>query len=140
MALIKRIERSGKRRLMRLLARLAPARPVPAEDVRELEFDRILVIRQHNQMGDMLLATPALRALKTRFPDARLGIITSTLNRGVLVNNPHVDDLFTYDKRNPLSHLALIRRVRRQRYDLVVVLHTVSYSFTSTASTTLVNE
>lgn len=131
MGLIKNMERSGKRMLIRLLGLVTRAGPVSFESVRDAAFDSILVIRQHNQMGDMLLATPALRAIKEAHPEAKLGIISSTLNRDVLVGNPHVDHLFTYDKRDPLSHFRLVRDIRRRRYDLVLVLHTVSFSFTS---------
>jgi ADP-heptose:LPS heptosyltransferase len=133
MGLVKTIERSSKRRLMWLLARFLRARPMDPEHFRNGSFDKILVIRQHNQMGDMILAIPALRALRISYPLARIGVVSSTLNRGVLVNNPFVDRLFQYNKRSVPSLFRLIRDVRRERYDLVIVLHTVSFSFTSLA-------
>lgn len=102
-----------------------------AQWFRTSTFRKILVIRQHNQMGDMLLATPALRAIKESRPEAEVAVISSTLNRDVLENNPAITHLFTYDKRNPLSHLKLVLDLRRERYDLALVLHTVSFSFTS---------
>jgi ADP-heptose:LPS heptosyltransferase len=131
MGLIKTIERSSKRRLMWFLARFLRARPVEAAFFRQGRFDKVLVIRQHNQMGDMILAIPALRALRQAYPAARIGVVSSTLNRGVLVNNPFVDRLFQYDKRRVFSLFRLIRDIRRERYDVVIVLHTVSFSFTS---------
>ena len=42
-----------------------------------------------------------------------------------------MDRVFTYDKRRPLSHLRMIRDLRAERFDLAIVLHTVSFSFTS---------
>jgi heptosyltransferase-2 len=102
-----------------------------ARDFQELTFERILISRQHNQMGDMLLAVPALRAIKETYPGAEVGIVTSTLNRDVLANNPYVDHLFTYDKRDSASHLRLLRRIRREHFDLAIALHTVSFSFTT---------
>lgn len=125
------VERGFKRWFMRRLAKVISAERKDAAWFKNTDFGRILVIRQHNQMGDMLLATPALRAIKETRPDAEVGVVTSTLNRDVLINSPHIDRLFTYDKRNPLSHLRLIRDLRRAQYDLVIVLHTVSFSFTS---------
>jgi heptosyltransferase II len=131
MGRVKTIERLGKRGLMRFVGRFLRARPLSPAEFRALRFERILVVRQHNQMGDMMLATPALRAIRETYPQAKIGIVTSTLNRGVLANSPFIDRVFTYDKRRPGSHLAMLRDLRREKCDLAVVLHTVSFSFTT---------
>jgi heptosyltransferase-2 len=133
MGLLKKFERSSKKRLMWALAKLLKAKPLDAGYFREHAFGKVLIIRQHNQMGDMILAIPAFRAVRQTYENAKIGVISSTLNRGVLINNPYVDKLFLYDKKNPISLLPLIRDIRRERYDLVIVLHTVSFSFTSVA-------
>jgi ADP-heptose:LPS heptosyltransferase len=118
---------------MRGVGALLRARPLSADEVRAMTFRRILVVRQHNQMGDMLLAVPALRALKQTYPDAAVHVISSTLNQGVMRICPYVDRVHTYDKRRAVSHVTLVRALRRERFDLAVVLHTVSFSFTSLA-------
>ena len=128
---VKTLERSGKRGLMRFVGTLLRAPRMTPEEFRAQRFERILVVRQHNQMGDMMLATPALRAIRETYPHATIGIVTSTLNRGVLANSPFVDRVFTYDKRRPGSHLAMLRALRREQFDLAIVLHTVSFSFTT---------
>jgi heptosyltransferase-2 len=133
MRVLKSVERSGKRALMRVVGVFLRAPRVPVDQVRTSAFRRILVVRQHNQMGDMLLAVPALRAIKKTHPRAQLHVVSSTLNGGVMRICPYVDRVHTYDKRNPMSHIALVRELRRQRFDLVIVLHTVSFSFTSLA-------
>jgi ADP-heptose:LPS heptosyltransferase len=130
-AVIKTVERRGKRALMRAIGSFLRARPLTPEEFRRMRFRRILVIRQHNQMGDMTLAVPALRAVRESYPGATVGVVSSTLNRGVLVNSPYVDRVFTYDKRRPWSALQMIVRLRGAGPDLAVVLHTVSFSFTS---------
>lgn len=116
---------------MRGIGAFLRARPLSAEEFRALRFERILVIRQHNQMGDMMLAVPALRAVRETYASASIGVVSSTLNRGVLVNSPYVDRVFTYDKRRPWSAVGMIAKIRAQRYQLAIVLHTVSFSFTS---------
>jgi len=131
MGRVKTIERSGKRGLMRFVGRFLHARPLTPAEFRALNFERILIVRQHNQMGDMMLATPALRAIRETYPRAKIGIVTSTLNRGVLANSPFVDRVFTYDKHRPGSHLAMWEALRREKFDLAIVLHTVSFSFTT---------
>ena len=131
MGMARRIERSAKRTVIRALTALIRTPKLPPERLRTHPPSRILVIRQHNQMGDMLLAVPAFRAVKESFPGAEVGVVTSTLNRDVLRNNPAIDHLFCYDKKHPFSHLALVRAIRALRFDLVIVLHTVSFSMTS---------
>lgn len=131
MGVVKTIERSGKRALRRVLGAMLRAPRVSAAEVAAMKFDRVLVIRQHNQMGDMLLAIPALRAIKAAHPGASVHVVSSTLNRGVMRICPYVDVVHTYDKRNVAGHVGLVRRLRGQRFDVAIVLHTVSFSFTS---------
>jgi len=134
---LKTIERRGKGGLMRVLGAVLRAPATPPEAFREMRFRRILVVRQHHQMGDMMLATPALHAIRERYPDAEIGVVTSTLNRDVLLNHPWVDHVFTYRKRAPLGPLQLVREVRRARFDLAIALHTMSFSFTTLMLTVL---
>lgn len=104
---------------------------------RHMRFERILVVRQHHQMGDMMLATPALHAIRERYPDAEIGVVTSTINREVLLGHPWVDHVFTLRKREPFDWLRMLRDIRRTRFDLAIALHTMSFSFTTLLLTVL---
>jgi len=125
------MERANKWRLMGALGKFLHAGAITPEEFARIRFRKILVSRQHNQMGDMMLAIPALRAIRETYPEARIGVVTSTLNRDVLENNPYVDDVFTYDKRSVFSAIRMMREVRREGFDLAIALHTVSFSFTT---------
>jgi len=127
------MERRGKRLLMAGVGAALRARPITPDQFRAMRFRSILVIRQHNQMGDMMLAIPALRAIRETYPDASIAVVSSDLNRGVLANSPYVDEVFTYRKKSPARSPGLIRRLRARHFDLAIVLHTVSFSFTSLA-------
>jgi ADP-heptose:LPS heptosyltransferase len=131
MGTLKHIERTSKRALMRLAAWLVRSPKLTPRQIRAARPRRILVIRQHNQMGDMVLAIPAIRAIKASFTGSQLGMVAAPINRDVLVGSPYVDFLFAYRKRNLPSLVKFIRDIRRTRFDLVIVLHTVSFSFTS---------
>jgi heptosyltransferase-2 len=131
MGIIKTIERRGKRLLIRITTAVIRTPKISRERALDPPPKRILVIRQHHQMGDMLLAVPAFRALRETFPQADITVVTGRINRSVLVNNPYVDHLLSYDVRNPFRVLRLLREMRRQRFDWAIVLHTVSFSFTS---------
>jgi ADP-heptose:LPS heptosyltransferase len=132
---LKRIEKRGKIAIARLAAHAIGARGRFREEILRLEPKRVLVIRQHNQMGDMLLAVPAFRALRRRFPDARISLVAASINGSVMENSPFVDEVLVYakerNKKNPMELIRFIAQLRSRRFDLVIVLNTVSFSITS---------
>lgn len=79
-----------------------------------------------NWLGDLIMATPTLRALRRGFgPSSELvGIVRPQL-REVLSGTPWLTELWPLDARSSdPSHrrLALVRRMRRPRFDLAVLL------------------
>jgi heptosyltransferase-2 len=87
---------------------------------------RILVIRA-GALGDTLMATPALRALRNRYPEAELDFLCSPAARPLLAANPCITRLFTLRQRHVPHWLSpekwrLARELRNRRYDLAVVL------------------
>nr|WP_320131816.1 glycosyltransferase family 9 protein [uncultured Holophaga sp.] len=82
--------------------------------------DRILVI-QLRQVGDVLLTTPALKALRACYPTARIDYLTEPGPSGVLKGNPLIDEVIIRKRHTTLKEdLALVGRLRRTRYDLVL--------------------
>lgn len=93
----------------------------------------ILIIRQHNQLGDLLAGVSILRAIKERYPNSRLTYIVSHVNFSGLIKNPFVDELFIFDKKkifNPF-YFRKLYKILRKKYDAAIVPVTVSISFTS---------
>jgi len=107
------------------------ATAMTVDEVARLEPRAVLVVRQHNQMGDMMLAIPALRAIRQRWPVARIGVVTAPIHRDVLQNNPYVDCLYRYDKRAAFGFWRTVRQMRGESWDLSIALHTVSFSLTT---------
>lgn len=132
---LKTWERRGKHGLTRAASRLlrarGPAGPLP--DLADLE--RILLVRQQNQLGDLLLCTPALRAIRARAPQARIDFVAGPQNVDAVRGNRRLDRVLVYDKaawmRRPLDGRRFAAALREARYDLALVLSTVSFSYTS---------
>jgi ADP-heptose:LPS heptosyltransferase len=90
---------------------------IPAPQVR-----RILVC-QLRQIGDVLLATPAIKLLRLAFPLAEVHVFTEARCAPVLENNPHIAHIWAVDKKkltNLCKELAFYLQVAQQRFDLVV--------------------
>jgi ADP-heptose:LPS heptosyltransferase len=89
--------------------------------------DRMLVV-QTNRLGDCVLSTPALRALRVRYPDARLDVLyNATRVSGVFDHVPEVDRTIAwepYGRHAGISgRLRLWNEIRRGRYDAAVCLY-----------------
>jgi heptosyltransferase-2 len=76
-----------------------------------------------NWIGDAVMATPALRALRERFPEARLIGILKPYVAGVLEGSPWLDRLMLLDSRGPweLRWPSVARQLRREQADLAVL-------------------
>ncbi len=85
---------------------------------------RILVIRM-SALGDVLLATPAIRALKRRFPSAEIDWLVDKAYLPLVEANPHAKPLL-FDRRGrhagPMGWLRLTHEVRERNYDLMIDL------------------
>ena len=81
----------------------------------------ILVIKLR-YVGDVLLATPVLRALKDSFPDARMTMAVNKGTEDVVRRNPDVDDVLALRRGGVREELRFLRDLRRRRFDLVIDL------------------
>ena len=79
------------------------------------EPQRILLLQLHH-LGDVILTTPAIRAARAAFPNARIDFVTGGLGAQALWNNPHLNNILVEPG---------LWRVNRVRYDTVVDFHSV---------------
>jgi len=94
-------------------------------------FRNILIIKP-SSLGDIVLALPALSALRRSFPDARISWLVRPEFASLLKNHPHLTETILFDRKflgkswyNPrafASLLSLIWRLRRSKFDAVIDL------------------
>ncbi|MFQ6042938.1 MAG: glycosyltransferase family 9 protein [Candidatus Poribacteria bacterium] len=86
-------------------------------------FKRILLI-QISAIGDVILLTPALRAIWKQFPHARLTMMASPINRQLLKNCPYIDEILTFRMneyaKSPRRFWAFARSLREKRFDAAI--------------------
>lgn len=87
---------------------------------------KILLVRLR-LLGDVVFTTPLIRALRRQFPDAHLSYLVEPAAAPVVAGNPHLNEVIVAPKRRGigrwLADLRLARRLRRDRYDVVIDLH-----------------
>ena len=87
---------------------------------------RILLIRLR-EIGDVVFTTPAIRGLRQHFPDAYLSYVVEPAAAPVVEHNPHLNQVIVARGRRGLAglldDLALVSRVRAERYDLAIDFH-----------------
>lgn len=87
---------------------------------------KILLVRLR-LIGDVVLTTPLLRALRHRYPDARLTYLVEPAAAPIVSGNPHLTSVLVVPKRRGLARLyddlSIARRLRRQRFEIAIDLH-----------------
>jgi lipopolysaccharide heptosyltransferase II len=131
------------RYLYRLLVWIGLAENEKA-DLTSITPRKILIIRT-DSLGDVVLATPFFRAVKQKYPRARISVLIRAGFKEVLVDNPHVDQVITHDvpwnKERaawpaklrilfsaetlgyPVKLFRIVRRLRSQGFDLGIDLN-----------------
>lgn len=93
------------------------------------EIKKILVVSLTN-IGDVILTFPVIDILKKDFPSAKLSIVVGPKVESLFYENPFLDKVYIFDKRQPpLKSLSWIIQLRRERFDLVVDLRNTAIPF-----------
>ncbi len=87
---------------------------------------RILIIRT-DRIGDVVLSTPVIKAVRQKYPQAYLAMMVSAVAGDIVAGNPYLDEVVLLDKRSRdrglLGALRISRRIKREKFDLAIVLH-----------------
>jgi len=85
-----------------------------------------ILIRAANWVGDAVMTTPVVRAVRTNFPRARITVLAKPWVVQVYQNNPHVDQVMVYENdgrhKMGLGTLRLARDLRCQNFDLAILM------------------
>ena len=93
------------------------------DDLSVSSIRKILIIRL-DRIGDMVMTTPIFRALKEKWPDAQITVLTNPVNQNIVINNPFIDCILEYDRGNKHrsmgDRLIFFRSIRKKKFDLVI--------------------
>lgn len=87
--------------------------------------ERILLIRL-SSLGDIVLTTPAIRAVRAHFPDAYIAMLVAKQSAEILRENPHLNEIITFDRlaknKDTGEMLRIIRLLRERKFTLAIDL------------------
>jgi ADP-heptose:LPS heptosyltransferase len=103
---------------------------------------KILLIKQSERLGNIILMNSSINALRNAFPESRIDLILPAAYSEIMKSNSGVNDIIPLYKRKfivqPWKLLSLITVIRHQRYDLAIDCSDVnSHSSTGAAYTLL---
>ncbi len=103
------------------------------DDPPPFEPQKVLVVRNDN-LGDVLLTIPTLRALRQTFPQACLAVLVNAYTRPAVEGIPWIDKIYSYDKfkhgRHPTrlhawwQQYQLIKELQEEGFDLAIGVRT----------------
>ena len=93
--------------------------------VKQMASEKILLIRL-SSLGDIVLTTPAIRAVRAQLPDAYIAMLVGKQSAEVLRENPHLNEIITFDRfakdKDTGEMLRTVRMLRERAFTLAIDL------------------
>ncbi|HEJ9487935.1 TPA: glycosyltransferase family 9 protein [Proteus mirabilis] len=87
----------------------------------DIQFNSILIFST-TALGDFMFNTPAIRAIRARYPDAHITLVSSEKNRLLVENYDQIDSVVYWDNKiRNLLPIAL--QAKKYKPELAVILH-----------------
>ncbi len=115
-------DRTFRAGVMWIMNRITARASEQKVDLRAEDIKRILLVRGLFRMGNAILATPAISLMQHNFPSATIDFVGPGITKKLFENLP-IDHYHEIHHRFPKvcwSYLALLKRLRRSKYDLAL--------------------
>ena len=87
---------------------------------------RILLTRT-DRIGDVVLSTPAIKAVRDRYPEAYIAFMVRPYARDIVEGNPYLNEVIVYDKygkhKSVFKTIKFALGLRKKKFDLAIMLH-----------------
>ncbi|MBL7091798.1 MAG: lipopolysaccharide heptosyltransferase II [Candidatus Omnitrophica bacterium] len=94
--------------------------------MRENSFKKILITRT-DRIGDVLLSTPVIKALRKVSPQSHIAVMVRPYARDIVLGNPYLDEVIIYDKygaqRSFWRSIKFGWDLKKRKFDLALILH-----------------
>ncbi len=121
---MKKLEKLLKRFLLLIIKILFPARKGNNSPADWKSFERVLVFRLDNRLGNAILILPLVQAIKKSVPSVQTDVLMSAAFCQVYDQHPDITEVIPYDQaellKKPWHFIGLILRLRKKKYDVVL--------------------
>jgi len=99
------------------------------QKTRELKNIQSITVLMFGLLGDVLIRTPILRALKELYPDAKITVAVDAIGKQVLYNNEFCDEIIVVNRSKKerfsyyINKFVTITKIRKSKMDLIVDLY-----------------
>ncbi|MCM8795009.1 MAG: lipopolysaccharide heptosyltransferase II [Candidatus Omnitrophica bacterium] len=91
-----------------------------------VQKNRILIVSV-NWLGDLLFMTPAIRAIRSRYPHSRIVCLAPERGIELLRTNPHLNEVIPYRESRGLCGffrwIGIAARLKKEKFDAVFLFH-----------------
>ena len=80
-----------------------------------------ILLTQLRRIGDVITTTPAVRAIRNAWPEARIDYLTEPPSDEIFSANPYIDNIITIKRRpSTVKYIQLVRQLRKNKYDVAI--------------------
>ena len=98
----------------------------------EADRDRRILIIRTDRIGDVLLSTPVIKAVREVYPNSHIAVMVRPYAEEIVDGNPYLDEVILYDKNGKhkgwFATLKFANELREKRFDLALILHPTNRS------------
>lgn len=91
--------------------------------MKQINLPKRILLVQTAFIGDVILITPLIRALKELYPDSVIDCMVVPGTASLLANNPYLSDVIQYDKHGKSSIFNNIKTLKAAGYDMAISPH-----------------
>jgi ADP-heptose:LPS heptosyltransferase len=88
------------------------------------EIETKFLVVTTTALGDTIWATPAIRLLKQKHPEASIVVLTSIQGMQVLANNPHIEQILVLKRPLYVSLMKAYKGLKTSFFKKILILHT----------------
>ncbi|NQT95655.1 MAG: glycosyltransferase family 9 protein [Candidatus Omnitrophica bacterium] len=90
------------------------------------EYKKILLVRT-DRLGDVILTTPAIKAIRNFYPDSHIAMLVRPYTEGVVKGNSYLDEVIVYDKygqhKSIIGSIRFALELKRKAFDMAIIFH-----------------